>query len=135
MLFPETLAYADALTEQLGLRDVRCLEPNPALIAAQDPDRDLWISDPDRCCYIRKVRPFRTALRGFDCWISGLKRAHGGVRGDVEPIELEEGQIKLNPLAFWSAKRIEQAFTVWRLPKHPLAERGYRSIGCIPCTA
>ena len=134
MLFPETLAYARTLTAHLGLRDVRWLVPEPGLVAHHDPDRDLWIGDPDRCCYLRKVRPFKTALHGFDCWISGVKRAHGGARGDVRPIELEEGRIKLNPLALWTAEAIERAFADLDLPRHPLVERGYRSIGCIPCT-
>lgn len=134
MLFPETLDYARNLTAYLGLKEVRWLTPEPAHLADRDPDRDLWISDPDGCCYLRKVRPFKMALHAFDCWVSGVKRAHGGVRGDVRPIELEEGRIKLNPLALWSAEDIERAFADWDLPRHPLVARGYRSIGCIPCT-
>jgi phosphoadenosine phosphosulfate reductase len=134
MLFPETLDYVATLERRLGLTDVRRLRPDPALLAQADPDDDLWAADADKCCYVRKVRPFRQALRGFDCWIAGLKRAQGGARGDVEPIELEEGQIKLNPLALWSADDIERAFVARGLPRHPLALRGYRSIGCIPCT-
>ena len=134
MLFPETLVYVQTLTDHLGLQDVRWLVPEPELVAHHDPDRDLWIGDPDRCCYLRKVRPFKMALHGFDCWISGVKRAHGGARGDVRPIELEEGRIKLNPLALWTAEAIERAFVDRGLPRHPLVERGYRSIGCIPCT-
>jgi phosphoadenosine phosphosulfate reductase len=134
MLFAETLDYVRELTARLGLQDVRWLVPDPALLAQGDPDAELWITDPDKCCYIRKVRPFRMALHRFDCWIAGLKRAHGGVRGEVEPIELEEGRIKLNPLAFWTAADIARAFEEWSLPRHPLLERGYRSIGCVPCT-
>jgi phosphoadenosine phosphosulfate reductase len=134
MLFPETLAYVDTLVARLGLTDVRRLRPEPGQLAAADPEDELWMGDPDKCCYIRKVRPFRVARREFDCWVSGLKRAHGGARGDVEPIELEEGQIKLNPLALWSAADIDAAFVAYGLPRHPLVARGYRSIGCIPCT-
>jgi phosphoadenosine phosphosulfate reductase len=134
MLFPETLAYARALTARLGLEDVRWLTPEPALLERRDPGRDLWMSDPDGCCYLRKVRPLKTALQGFDCWISGVKRAHGGARDAVRPIELEEGRIKLNPLALWTGEAIERAFADWGLPRHPLVEKGYRSIGCIPCT-
>jgi phosphoadenosine phosphosulfate reductase len=134
MLFEETLDHARELADRLGLLDVRWLRPEPALLAANDPDSDLWITDPEKCCYLRKVRPFRAALHGFDCWIAGLKRAHGGVRGDVQAIELEEGRIKLNPLAAWSALDIARAFRDWGLPRHPLVRRGYRSIGCVPCT-
>lgn len=134
MLFEETLDYVRTLERRLGLTDVRRLTPDAAHLAQADPDRDLWISDPDKCCFIRKVRPFRVALRAFPCWMAGLKRAHGGSRGDVQAIELEEGRIKLNPLATWSAEDIERAFVELDLPRHPLAAQGYRSIGCVPCT-
>lgn len=134
MLFPETLAYVDSLAALLGLTAIRRLRPDEALRRQADPEGELWISDPDKCCYVRKVHPFRVALRGYDCWVSGLKRAHGGARGDVEAIELEEGQIKLNPLWNWSGEDIERAFVDWDLPCHPLVGRGYRSIGCVPCT-
>lgn len=133
-LFPETLAYAKSLCGHLGLADVRYLRPDPALLATRDPDGKLWRSDPNRCCHDRKVSLFRAALEPFDCWIAGLKRVHGGARAEVEPIELEQGRIKLNPLALWTEADVERAFVEWELPRHPLASLGYRSIGCMPCT-
>jgi phosphoadenosine phosphosulfate reductase len=134
VLFPETYEYARRLTRHLGLADVRWWRPEPELLQQQDPDRDLWLTDPDRCCYHRKVRPFRRALAAFPCWVSGLKRAHGGARGAVESLELEEGRIKVNPLAHWTGAEIQAAFRDWSLPRHPLVASGYRSIGCMPCS-
>lgn len=133
-LFPETLAYVDTLSRRLGLTDVRHLRPDPALLALHDRDGKLWRTDPDRCCHYRKVGLFQAALEPFDCWIAGLKRAHGGARAAVDPIELEQGRVKLNPLAYWTEADIERAFVDWELPRHPLAALGYRSIGCVPCT-
>ena len=69
--FPETLAYRDALVARLGLSDVRVVRPDPARVAAQDPDGDLWRRDPDRCCALRKALPLERALEGFDAWITG----------------------------------------------------------------
>lgn len=135
MLFEETISYVNELTERLALTNVRFVEPDATAVARSDPDRDLWITAPDRCCYIRKVRPFRAALAEFSCWVTGLKRSHGGARGDVQPLELEEGRIKVNPLAHWTNADIQNAFSRWSLPRHPLASRGYMSVGCIPCTA
>ena len=134
VLFPETYQYARLLTERLGLADVRWWRPEPRLLRQQDPDGDLWLTDPDRCCYHRKVRPFRRALAAFPCWASGIKRAHGGARGAIEHLELEEGRIKVNPLAHWTDAEIQAAFRDWGLPQHPLVTRGYRSIGCVPCS-
>ena len=134
MLFDETLQYVDRLRDHLGLRDIRFLKPETDLLQWQDPHRDLWITDPDRCCNLRKAHPFKTALQEFDCWISGVKRAHGGVRAGVEKIEIEDGRFKLNPLAEYTADDVAGAFDTWRLPRHPLGVRGYTSIGCVPCT-
>ena len=74
------------------------------------------------------------ALAGFDAWISGRKRYHGGVRSDLPAIEAEEGKVKVNPLAAWSMERVEAAFAARDLPQHPLLAEGYLSVGCAPCT-
>ncbi|MDO9563453.1 MAG: phosphoadenosine phosphosulfate reductase family protein, partial [Bradyrhizobium sp.] len=56
-LFEETLAYRDTLIATLGLRDVRSIRPLEQTLSREDPDRELWFSDPDGCCRIRKVEP------------------------------------------------------------------------------
>jgi phosphoadenosine phosphosulfate reductase len=77
-LFSETLRYRDRLVAQLGLRDVRTISPDSNRLAAADPQSMLWLSDPDSCCALRKVEPLKSALAGFDAWLSGRKRYHGG---------------------------------------------------------
>jgi phosphoadenosine phosphosulfate reductase len=134
MHFTETLIYRDALAERLGLAEVRVIGPDPVAVDAQDPAGRLWQSDAERCCYLRKVLPLRRALRGFDAWITGRKRYQGGTRAVLEPIEADGGRIKINPIASWSSQDIEAAFEFAELPRHPLAGKGYTSIGCAPCT-
>jgi phosphoadenosine phosphosulfate reductase len=133
--FPETLAYRDMLVAQLGLRDVRSLAPDADAIAARDPDGTLWQRNPDACCALRKVVPLNRALAGFSAWISGRKRFHGGERRALPAIEPDGPRVKLNPLAAWSVEQIQCEFTTRALPPHPLVAKGYRSIGCMPCTA
>ena len=134
-LFPETLAYRDALCARLGLTSVRSVGPAPALLAAADPAGTLWQAEPDVCCWHRKVEPLDEALAGFGAWITGRKRFQGGLRGDLPVIEREpDGRVKVNPLATWSAAEIAAYQTAHGLPAHPLEARGYRSIGCAPCT-
>ena len=77
-LFEETLAYRDTLIAALGLRDVRSIKPLEETLSREDPDRELWFSDPDACCRIRKVEPLARALAPFDAWINGRKRFQGG---------------------------------------------------------
>ncbi len=77
-LFEETLAYRDTLIATLGLRDVRSIKPLEETLSREDPDRELWFSDPDACCRIRKVEPLARALKPFGAWINGRKRFQGG---------------------------------------------------------
>ncbi|HEY7609630.1 MAG TPA: phosphoadenylyl-sulfate reductase [Alphaproteobacteria bacterium] len=133
-LFPETLAYHDLLVERLGLEDVRSIRPDAAALLAADPAGDLWRRDPDRCCRLRKVEPLERALAGFSVWINGRKRYQSEERSHLPLVERAEGRIKLNPLVAWSERDIGHYFARHRLPKHPLAAQGYRSIGCEPCT-
>lgn len=132
--FPETLAYRDEVARRLGLADVRDIRPDAAEAEAQDPTGELWYYDPDACCALRKVRPLDRALSGFDAWITGRKRHQAQTRRALPLIEIEDGRIKLNPLADWDAGRIADEITARGLPRHPLVERGYPSIGCANCT-
>ena len=134
-LFPETLAYRDALVERLGLRDVRAVGPSAATLAVADPAGTLWESDPDVCCWHRKVEPLDEALADFPAWITGRKRFQGGMRGALPLIEREpDGRVKVNPLVSWSADDLRRYMDEHALPRHPLEARGFRSIGCVPCT-
>jgi phosphoadenosine phosphosulfate reductase len=134
-LFPETLRYRDLLVAQLGLTDIRTAEPEPARIAAVDPDGTLWRSDPDVCCWQRKVEPLDEALSGFDAWITGRKRYQGGLRRTLPMVEHgPDGRTKINPLAGWSIADIAQYFAEHDLPRHPLTAQGYASIGCTTCS-
>ena len=134
-LFHHTLTYRDILVRRLGLSDVRTIEPAPFDLGGHDPDGALWQRNPNLCCYLRKVLPLERTLDGFDAWITGRKRDHGGERGGLETIEAVDGRIRLNPLARWSSEKINNAFEARGLPRHPLSEEGYASVGCAPCTA
>jgi phosphoadenosine phosphosulfate reductase len=134
-LFEETLAYRDALIAVLGLRDVRSIRPLDATLLHEDPDRELWFSDPDACCRIRKVEPLKRALAPFDAWINGRKRFQGGVRAGMAVVEDDSGRLKFNPFANVSREEIEAIYARADLPPHPLKASGYLSVGCMPCTS
>jgi phosphoadenosine phosphosulfate reductase len=135
-LFEETQAYREELVELLRLSDVRAVRPDAAALARDDAGGDLWRCDPDLCCDLRKTAPLQRALEGFVAWITGRKRFQAGLRSGLPVIEPERssGRIKLNPLALWSAEDVERYLLLRNLPRHPLVERGYRSIGCTTCT-
>ena len=133
-LFPETLQYRDALVARLGLQDVRSVRPNERALAVADPAGTLWETDPDVCCWQRKVEPLDEALAGFPAWITGRKRYQGGLRAVLPLIEHEGARVKVNALASWSAEQLRGYLDEHDVPRHPLETQGYRSIGCAPCT-
>lgn len=135
MLFAETIAYQAEVAARLGLREVRHLRPDPVALAVADPVGALHTSDPDACCAIRKVAPLEAALAGFDAWISGRKRSQSATRAALQAVEADAaGRVKLNPLWDWSMDDVRGYIAQRDLPAHPLAARGYPSIGCAPCT-
>jgi phosphoadenosine phosphosulfate reductase len=134
-LFEETLAYRDTLIATLGLRDVRSIKPLEETLSREDPDRELWFSDPDACCRIRKVEPLARALAPFSAWINGRKRFQGGLRADIPVVEDDGARLKFNPFANISRQEIEAIYAAAKLPPHPLAAKGFMSVGCMPCTS
>ncbi|RWM23961.1 MAG: phosphoadenylyl-sulfate reductase [Mesorhizobium sp.] len=133
-LFSETIAYRAQLTALLGLTDLRIITPRANVLRALDGAGTLHRRDPDRCCHIRKVLPLENALTGFKAWISGRKRYHGGLRADVPTLEETDERLKIDPLARFTRRQMEAYLDYHDLPRHPLVEKGYFSIGCAPCT-
>lgn len=134
-LFQETLDYRDTLTKQLGLTDVRSIKPLEETLSREDPDKELWFSDPDACCRIRKVEPLARALKPFAAWINGRKRFQGGARAEIPVVEQDGERLKFNPFAHVSRETIEAIYKSANLPPHPLAASGFLSVGCMPCTS
>jgi phosphoadenosine phosphosulfate reductase len=133
--FPETLAYRDELCAFLRLTKVMVTEPNAETMAQEDPDKVLFMSDPDRCCDIRKVRPLAAAIKGYDAWITGRKGFQTAARARLPMFEAEGERLKVNPLVRWGASDVLAYIAETGLPRHPLVAKGFPSIGCLPCTS
>jgi phosphoadenosine phosphosulfate reductase len=133
-LFGETLRYRDRLQDLLGLTDIRSLGPHPIARANKDPDGVLWSRDPDACCAFRKVQPLKQALNGFSAFVTGRKRFQTRERATMNAAEFFDGRFRFNPLCDWSLADVDAYFAKHDLPRHPLVEDGYVSIGCMPCT-
>jgi phosphoadenosine phosphosulfate reductase len=131
----ETYETRDRLVERYGLELER---PEVITVARQaiEEGPNLWETNPDRCCHIRKVEPLERALAGYDAWITGIRREQSPSRAGAQKVEWSEryGVWKIQPLVDWNAKRIEAYIYVNEIPYNPLHDVGYPSIGCIPCT-
>jgi phosphoadenosine phosphosulfate reductase len=134
--FPETLAYVETLKQQLGLRNVIALHPDAADLRRFDADGTLWETDPDSCCHIRKTEPLEPITAQFGGWVTGRKRYQTAERGVLPHFELtSDDRIKINPLAYFSDADVIAYKQAHGLPDHPLYDKGYKSIGCAPCTS
>lgn len=135
--FPETLAYRDELTELFGLNLVN-LYPDLDELQARDETGLRWSFDPDGCCDLRKVRPLERALARYDASFTGRKAFQSSTRANLPRFEIDmsdaQGRLKINPLIDWDAGRIVAYFEEHDLPRHPLVEHGFPSVGCSPCT-
>lgn len=133
--FLETLMYRDILVDRFGFTDARELKPDPADLAAKEPNGDLWKTNPDACCAIRKVLPLQRAMEPIAAQVTGRKRFQANTRSGIGLFEATaDGKIKVNPLAHWTPEMIQDAFKRFKLPPHPLFDEGFPSVGCAPCT-
>lgn len=135
--FEETLQYVADLKQRLGLGSLVMLYPDENMVARTDPEGEMWQFQPNRCCWMRKVAPLEKALKdnNIKALITGRKRYQTKERGEMAVIEIDHKlRFKINPLANFSKDDISNEMKRRNLPQHPLVAKGYRSIGCAPCT-
>jgi len=134
--FPETIGTRDAVET---IYDVRLINVTPAHTVAEQDEllgKDLFARDPDECCRRRKVVPPTNALRGYSAWVTAIRRVDAPTRADAPLISFDENfkLVKVNPLAAWSDQDMTDYIAEHGVLVNPLAEEGYPSIGCAPCT-
>lgn len=136
LLFPETYETRDRFSERFGIEFERFGGLTLEQQAAEYGD-ELWKSNPDLCCNLRKVEPMRRALESVDCWVSGIRRADSSTRANAPKFAKDKrfGVWKVNPLADWSEREVWTYIREHDLPYNPLHDQGYPSIGCMPCTS
>ena len=134
--FVETIGTRDAVGATL---DVNLLTITPVQsVPEQDAayGKDLYKTDPDLCCALRKVKPLADSLASYDAWATGMRRAetHNRVIAPVIGWDAKKGKVKVSPLARWSDEQVEQYIVDNGVLVNPLVYDGYPSIGCAPCT-
>ena len=135
LLFPETYEIWQKLEKHYGIK----VDRYHGISLEEQKEKygdELWLSDTDKCCELRKVEPLKRALASVDGWISGLRRDQSESRADTKKIIWDERfeLVKANPLADWTEKDVWSYIAENEVPYNPLHDRGYPSIGCIHCT-
>ena len=135
LLFPETYETRDRLTEHFGIEIERFVQDNPPGLRDRW-DAGEWGPD-DECCAPRKVATMRRALEDVDCWVSGVRRLDSETRAGSRRFgwDVRFDRWKLNPLADWDDKQVWTYIKEHHVPYNALHDRGYPSIGCMPCTS
>ena len=139
-LFPETYATRDRIIERYQLKPAHVIQVKSLLTPQQQAESHgdaLWASHPDQCCQLRKVEPLTRVLKGYDAWITGIRRDQAPSRANAGLIEWDEKftLIKVNPLARWTWADVWSYIKVHEVPYNPLHDHNYPSIGCTYCTA
>jgi phosphoadenosine phosphosulfate reductase len=134
--FAETIGTADAISATIP---VNLVTVRPELSVAEQDEahgKDLWATDPDRCCAMRKVAPLKRSLEGYDAWATGLRRdeTRNRVIAPVVGWDDQKQKVKVSPLARWTQDDVDAYVAENDILVNPLLYDGYPSIGCWPCT-
>ena len=138
-LFPETYATRDRIIERYQLKPAQVVQVKSLLTPEQQAGQygeALWMSDPDRCCQVRKVEPLTRVLKEFDAWITGIRRDQAPTRAHAQMIEWDSKfqLVKVNPLVKWTSDDVWAYINIYEVPYNELHDRNYPSIGCTYCT-
>lgn len=141
LLFPETVELQKRLEDFFGLKIESVFPEQTPNEQAAEHGPELWNRAPDLCCTLRKVLPLQKKLEQLAVWITGLRRQQSETRQRTQILELYHFDVlrdryilKLNPMANWSREAVWEYIRANKIPYNPLTDRGYRSIGCVPCT-
>lgn len=96
--------------------------------------REICEINPDECCRLLKVEPTKVAVSNLDAWISGIRCTEGITRVDFKEIEDKGGLIKINPILTFTEAEVWRYIATKGIEPHPWYGKGYRSLGCAPCS-
>ncbi len=135
--FPETYALRDRLISRYP--HLTFENRGTTLRPEQQADKfgpDLWKTDPDQCCKIRKVDPMYKVMADVDVWLTGLRRSQSIARANLQLIEWDWRYqvLKISPLAKWEREDVWTYIQKNDVPYNELHERGYPTVGCTHCT-
>ena len=133
--FPETLRFRDEVAEAFGIKVKDVLSQVPKIQQRNSKGNFYFTSDPDYCCFLNKTQPMQPLLERFDIWVNGVRADQNANRKNLNIFEhTPQGGRRYHPMLNWTKQEIWQYIAIMNLPRHPLDEKGYVSIGCEPCT-
>ncbi|MCQ6276256.1 phosphoadenylyl-sulfate reductase [Bacillus sp. V3B] len=135
--FSETYELIDKVKARYPSLQIELKKPSLTLEEqAKQYGEELWKSNPNQCCEIRKILPLNEVLSGATAWLSGLRRDQSESRKNTKFINKDNRfkSVKICPLIHWSWKDIWRYAHKQQLDYNTLHDNGFPSIGCKPCT-
>ena len=135
--FPETLELRERLQARYGLSMRLVSAPETIEHMEARFGGPIYGTNPDHCCYLRKVVPLQTAVQGFDAWLTAIRRDQTPERARAPIVGRDPKYrhlVKINPLAHWRKQQVWDYIQTHNVPVNPLHAQGYPSIGCGLCT-
>ena len=134
--FQETLDLRDRIAAKYGI-EVDLLTPEltvPEYEALHGGP--LYKTNPNQCCFDRKIKTLQRASQVMHAWMSGIRRDQSPDRAQASIVGWDKkfGLVKFSPLANWTKKDVWKRITDEGIPYNPLHDQGFPSIGCWPCT-
>ena len=136
----ETYDVMDATRKHFG-KPIHVLFPDAQAVETMVREKGVnlfydSIENRKACCDVRKVRPLKRELKKYQAWITGMRRSQSTTRSNLRRVEYDEANdmVKINPLIDWSRERVWTYIREHGLPYNALHDRGFPSIGCLPCT-
>lgn len=139
-LFQETYDLIDQTNEKYGIQ-IEVIFPDYKQVEKMVKEKGMnlfyhSVENRKLCCGIRKVEPLKRAFKGMDAWICGLRKDQSVSRFFSQKVEWDEQNqlVKINPLIDWTEKDTWNYIHENQVPYNSLHDKGYASIGCLPCT-
>ena len=137
LFFRETYQLWSDLEKRYGL-EIRGVRSQTSVAEQNDQyGENLWESQSNKCCEIRKVIPLQNELISFSGWVSAIRRDQSPTRANAPVLSYDDrfDLVKVNPLVKWTKEKVWSYARQNDVPFNPLHLQGYPSIGCLPCTS
>lgn len=139
-LFQETYDLIQTTNSRYGIK-IRVIFPDAEKVEEMVSKKGInlfyeSIESRKLCCHIRKIEPLIKALKGKEAWITGLRKEQSSERASINLVEWDDtnGLIKVNPLIHWTEDDVWKYIKENNIPHNKLHDKGFKSIGCLPCT-
>jgi phosphoadenosine phosphosulfate reductase len=134
--FKETLELREEVLRRYGIA-VELKQPETTVEEYEaQHGGPVYRTNPDQCCFHRKVEVLNKAVLGKQAWASAIRRDQSPDRASVPIVGWDKkfSLVKVSPLANWTKQKVWGFITEHDVPYNPLHDQGYTSIGCWPCT-